>query len=62
MKLTIKQDLNSAVLRNEKSVIIGQFWADKIDVEQIRNGKRKVSFIQGERRSCYIVVDDVEWR
>ena len=62
MKLTIKKEMNSAILRNERSAIIGQFWAEKIDVEQIGNEKRKVSFIQGEKLSCYIVVDEVEWR
>jgi len=62
MKLTIRPDLTSAVLRNEKSSIIGQFWADDIKEEKIGNGKRKVTFIHGDELSGYIVVDEVEWR
>ena len=62
MKLTIISDSSSAVLRNEKSSIIGQFWADDIKEEKIGNGKRKVTFIQGDELSGYIVVDEVEWR
>lgn len=62
MKLTIMSNLTSAVLRNEKSSIIGQFWADNIKEEKIGNGKRKVTFIRGNELSGYIVVDEVEWR
>ncbi len=62
MKLTIRSDLTFAVLRNEKSSIIGQFWAETIREEKLGNGKRKVTFIQGDELSGYIVVDEVEWR
>ncbi|MDD4588909.1 MAG: hypothetical protein PHG06_00570 [Parabacteroides sp.] len=62
MKMTIKPDLHSAVLRNEKSNITGQFWFETVDVEQLGNMKRKVSFIQNGALFCYIIVDDVEFK
>lgn len=62
MKLTVKPELRSSVLRNEKSAIVGQFWFEGIEVETIGNGKKKVSFSEGDKLSGYIVVDEVEFK
>lgn len=58
MKLTITEEF-SAVLRNEKSAIIGQFWYDKVEVEPVGK-KRKVSFFMDGNFTGYVTAGEVE--
>lgn len=62
MKLTVTPDINAAILRNDKSAIIGHYWYDTIDVEKIGNDRRKVSFFMFGKFIGYINVDEVEYK